>query len=569
MRLLLAILFSVACWANAMAQTGIGQLLPGQIVGSPPQSTGPRPPRAMFGSKVFNVLDFGTPGTVMGTGTNDDGPAIRAALAACQASGAGGFASIYFPQPPVGYLVKTLDASGLGGIVIGDGTNPNSCTFQGQAVNTTQGFAGGTFIKLDNGLNRPLIYVRSGAGSPVFKDIGLNGNGAGQAGCTTAGAGTACPSNRLYTVVAADGVASPEGSAQFINSFVINGYNGNLYQGSGRGGVFCYNSWFQFGGQATNDANLSLNAYDDNFDGCAIGPHKGIGILITQGSQYFFTNTAIFCNQIGTQINSGLVGYVSHVNTNYQYNSTNGILSIGGGQTGNQSLVSVHQWVNTTFDANNTNNTNNNGACSATPGGGTASDVLVQNDPFVVLVSPNFVGNEVNNTAAKGVNNIQFNDGGGTPSVAQVVAPSYNTSSYTSAFTNDFTKVVLTSPGIIASPTGIDLFLNSRGSNINYQFNGTTAVAQSSTAINPLTGNAINLGAAPSNGWSNVVSNKFTAIGAATAVSAGQISYGGTTVAAGTGTCPATINTSISATQAVQACIVVNIAGTARNIPLF
>lgn len=56
---------------------------------------------------------------------------------------------------------------------------------------------------------------------------------------------------------------------------------------------------------------------------------------------------------------------------------------------------------------------------------------------------------------------------------------------------------------------------------------------------------------------------------AAPTAGAGEIGYGGTITAAGTGTCPATMNTSVSATQAVAGCIVVNIAGTNKNAPFF
>lgn len=52
---------------------------------------------------------------------------------------------------------------------------------------------------------------------------------------------------------------------------------------------------------------------------------------------------------------------------------------------------------------------------------------------------------------------------------------------------------------------------------------------------------------------------------AAPTVAAGQIGYGGTTVAAGSGTCPS----GTVGGQTVQGCIVVNIAGTSRNVPFF
>lgn len=57
----------------------------------------------------------------------------------------------------------------------------------------------------------------------------------------------------------------------------------------------------------------------------------------------------------------------------------------------------------------------------------------------------------------------------------------------------------------------------------------------------------------------------MTATAVAPTVSAGQIGYGSTTVAAGSGTCP----TGTVGGSAVAGCIVVNVAGTARNVPFF
>lgn len=379
----------------------------------------------------FNVTSFGA----LGNGINDDGPAFRAAITACQSSGLGGFAQLFIPQPPVGYLINSLDASGLGALVFGSGAN--SCSLVGGAVNTTGGFNGGVNIKLGNGLNRPLVYVRSGAGSPVFSNIRLDGNGVGQTGFPGG------PNNRLYTIQIADGVSSPEGAIQLINSYVTNGYNGNLYQGTGRGGVFCNNGWFQFGGQATSDVNVFLAAYDDEFKGCKFGPHAGINIYIAQGSQYFFSDSAVFCGFIGEQINNGTVGYVSHVNMNYQYNSTNGVKTGGGSQVAGASLVSAHSWVNATFDGNNTNQSNNNGACTASVAGGTASDVLVNNDPFAVFIAPQFVGNEVVATNPRGKYNIEINDTSTPVSSVTVIGAAYNAASSQTAFTNNYPLLVM------------------------------------------------------------------------------------------------------------------------------
>jgi hypothetical protein len=56
--------------------------------------------------------------TLYGDGVHDDGPAIRAAYAACVN---GNFHRVFLPVPSVEYLISSLDTSGLGGIVIGDG----------------------------------------------------------------------------------------------------------------------------------------------------------------------------------------------------------------------------------------------------------------------------------------------------------------------------------------------------------------------------------------------------------------------------------------------------------------
>lgn len=59
------------------------------------------------------------------------------------------------------------------------------------------------------------------------------------------------------------------------------------------------------------------------------------------------------------------------------------------------------------------------------------------------------------------------------------------------------------------------------------------------------------------------------ATAAAPTVAAAQVGYGSTITTAGSGTCPATMNTSISATQAVAGCLIINVAGTPRNAPFF
>jgi len=131
-----------------------------------------------------------------GDGTTDDGPAIRAAVA--YASLHGRF-EVHFPGTSAYYRVGTLDPTGLGGIVIGDGTTfetKGSVSLIGDAyqVNLTPNNnyqtgtkAFGSIVGLGSNLNAPLVYIRQYAPSPVIYHLILWGNGfcaVGQTGCT-------------------------------------------------------------------------------------------------------------------------------------------------------------------------------------------------------------------------------------------------------------------------------------------------------------------------------------------------------------------------------------------------
>ena len=64
-----------------------------------------------------------------------------------------------------------------------------------------------------------------------------------------------------------------------------------------------------------------------------------------------------------------------------------------------------------------------------------------------------------------------------------------------------------------------------------------------------------------------ILSTNQTFTAAAPTVAAAQVGLGSTTATAGSGNCPSTMSTSVSATQAVQGCLIINVAGTARQIP--
>jgi hypothetical protein len=74
--------------------------------------------------------------------------------------------------------------------------------------------------------------------------------------------------------------------------------------------------------------------------------------------------------------------------------------------------------------------------------------------------------------------------------------------------------------------------------------------------------------------WNRTTANAWTApnmvyTAAAPTAAASQVAFGNGVATAGTTNCPSTMSTSVSATQAVQGCIVINVAGTARQIPFF
>ena len=142
--------------------------------------------------ETLDLLDYATtPG--QGNGTVDDGPMFRAAIAACISGN--GFRRLHVPQAQSVWLIGSLDASGLGALVFGNGTNPQSCWLDGDSIGTGPVTApAGTRIMLANGVNRPLVYVQPATGSVIFSNLTLNGNSAGQSGWTGGALG------KLWTV---------------------------------------------------------------------------------------------------------------------------------------------------------------------------------------------------------------------------------------------------------------------------------------------------------------------------------------------------------------------------------
>lgn len=124
------------------------------------------------------------------------------------------------------------------------------------------------------------------------------------------------------------------------------------------------------------------------------------------------------------------------------------------------------------------------------------------------------------------------------------------------------TNQALTVQGATTDNTAFALAVQN-SSGVQWLFVRNDGLIQSS-GLNPKTTNTYSLGGS-SFVWSNVFSQGFTATSVAPTVAAGQIGYGGTTIASGTGTCP----TGTVGGQTVLGCIVTNIAGTSHNVPYF
>lgn len=348
---------------------------------------------------VFRVTDFAPGTSIAGNGSTDDGPMFRGALAACMTANNGrGFRQIFLPAPPVAYVIKSLDASGLGGIVIGDGQSANSCSFVGEALNTWGHWSGGVRIVLGDGLNRPLVYVRSHAASPVFRNLILDGNRAKQTGWAGG------PSGLLFAVEVEDGVTWPEGSIQMFDSRILGGFNGDLYIGAGRGSTFLQNTWLEYSGQSADDSALLLNGYDGTFYNLSVGGNAGTGVLVNEGSQYQFTDGAIWNNANGMTIIGDHVGFLVASGLNIAASACNGIYEKGVAPYPGTQAVG-HFFSNTTFVSNNASAKD---ACS---------DINNENSNRLSFVNVGFSGNPTPGAANTGTPTFNIYSKGGYVSV--------------------------------------------------------------------------------------------------------------------------------------------------------
>lgn len=357
------------------------------------------------------------------TGGADSGPALRAA---CAWSGAIG-GTVRTRQGT--YALNSLDSSGLGAIVIGTGSAGAAgapCHISGVASTDypDTSNANSPTLKLGNALNRPLIYIHKNTASSRLTDLTLEGNFPQQTGWAGG------PGGLLYTIQIEDDATPPIDSSIRLDRVVVRGgYNGNLYVGSGRGATWIRDSWFQYSGTNTTDSAVYLNGYDGTFDNIQVGSNVGNGVTIAEGSQYQFTNGAIFLNGADALfINGGTVSYLVASGLNLQSNGCRGIVVSGTAPPAGH-VAGIHAFTNITFDGNSHTNT------------GTCSDVLIASASTSTIdrfVNPAFLGNS-STTGTLPKYNIEV----GTGALPIVLGPSFGTGTpNTLGFTNSFSSLV-------------------------------------------------------------------------------------------------------------------------------
>jgi hypothetical protein len=332
---------------------------------------------------------------------------------------------------PLGTLyVKTLDASGLGGIVLnaggaltGGGPTP-SCSMSGSSRTNapdTWGTNGtGSAIVLGPSLNRPLIYIGPAASTSYWSDLYLSGNRANQSGWAGG------PNGKLYVMQIADYASPAVETAINLHRVVIrDGYNGALYLGSGRGSLWSRDSWFSYSGQSTADFAVLLNGYDATFQNFGIGSNAGTGLFIAEGAQYQFTDGAIWMNGLdGVRINGSQVQYSTFSGTNIQANGCNGINVLSQAPYSGQ-VGGGHVYTGLTFDGN---------SATAT---GTCSDFLITDSQIENIISPVFLGS-ASTTGNKPKYSVNLAGSGS----AWIIAPQFGTGTpYTTAFTTNFASL--------------------------------------------------------------------------------------------------------------------------------
>ena len=358
-------------------------------------------------------IDLREWGVVPNAGSSvDAGPDTRAACAYSASSG------VTISVPVGQYYLNTLDASGLGAIVLGTGTGPSEATPCNMSGHSSSDYpdtcaSDAPYFLLGPHLNRPLVFIRKFTTSALWENLCLSGNRSLQDGWAGG------PSGKLYTVQIEDWTSPAIDTSWRTDRVVIrDGYNGNEYVGSGRGGRWGRDGWWQYSGQSTADIALFLNGVDTTLYNPAVGSNAGYGIYIAEGSQYQFTDGATFFNNIGMAVNGAQVNYVMSSGMNFQFNACHGLLDTSTGPFAGSQAVS-HMFANAVFDGNNTS------------GSSTCYDVYNQGNSLLHLSQPAFNGS-VTTANVKVPYNI-FVDAGIVTVNNMALATTANTTSWTNS----------------------------------------------------------------------------------------------------------------------------------------
>jgi len=317
----------------------------------------------------------------------DEGPGIRAA---CRFDAVNGVKTLV--RGGAYYLLSTDHANGdLGAIYMGSESGPTTlpgCDMEG-AVKTLYPYNGANDTGCGNsnggpvepefilgpGLNRPLLFIGKFVYTPYWKGICLDGNRLNQSGWSGG------PGGKLYTVEIEDwnsGVTT-ESAWRYDYVGIFGGYNGGLYEGSGRGSLWSEHSWVSYNGQTTSDIQVLFNGCDTTLINHQVGSGTGIGIQYNECAQHQMTDGAIFYNgNTGMTVLSNHTAYISIKGTNFQFNGCHGVEVLGGLPFPGTTPGSMN-FVGVSFDQNSVTTTN-------------TCDDFHQDDPNVAinLIAPSF-----------------------------------------------------------------------------------------------------------------------------------------------------------------------------------
>ena len=375
------------------------------------------------------AVDLRVFGAKPSDGSIDAGPAIRAAALYSELNGA------TISVPAGLFYLNTLDPEGTGAIVFGKSDrNVPAPGYPLPTFKTMPNFVGQTwhndpnmcFITepaffLGNGLNRPLVHIKSNSVSSRLENLCLSGNRSNQSGWAGG------PGGKLFTIVAeATANAQPSSSLTAKNVAIRDGLDGNLFYGSGRGVLYLTDAWSLYSGRTITDIGVYLASYDAIIYNLQAGYSSGYGVYLATGQNYTFTAGGSFSNTSAGMYVAGSVADLQIYGMRMQANKREGIV-IGAEAPNPGQQISGRTYVGMAFNDN------------SAEGNGLYDDISMPGNAVFhdTFVGPAFQGSQ-NPAGPKPRHNVGVGFGVRVTVNGAMPSPAANVS----GFTNDFTGVV-------------------------------------------------------------------------------------------------------------------------------